>query len=91
MDECTLWEINDIINNLQFLDRNLWESQRLSSYITATSVHPRKKLTQQDICKFPWEKKDIEEFIRDEDDTSISNDDVKRLQNLSNQQWVEVE
>lgn len=82
MDECTNWEINDLIDYLPYLDRNLWESQRLIAYVTA-QVNSRKKLTQQDICKFPWEEKNIEEFVREEADTTISDEDINRLKNLA--------
>lgn len=82
MDECTNWEINDLIDYLPYLDRNLWESQRLIAYVTA-QVNSRKKLTQQDICKFPWEEKNIEEFIKEEPDTTISDEDINRLKNLA--------
>lgn len=85
MDECTYWEINDLIDYLPYIDKNLWESQRLNAYITA-QVNSRKKLTQQDICKFPWEEKNIEEFIKEESDTNISNDDINRLKKLA-EQW----
>lgn len=89
MDKCSLWEINDIIDYLNYMDRNLWESQRLSSYITA-QVNSRKKLTQQDICKFPWEDKNIEDFVKEDNDTTISSDDINRLKNLA-QQWEQKE
>lgn len=82
MDECTNWEINDLIDYLPYLDRNLWESQRLIAYVTA-QVNSRKKLTQQDICKFPWEEKNIDEFVREEADTTISDEDINRLKNLA--------
>jgi len=35
LDVCTDWEINDVLDNLAYLDRNLWESQRLNAFITA--------------------------------------------------------
>jgi len=82
MDKCTEWEINDIVDNLPYMDRNLWEGLRLNAYITA-QVNSRKKLTPQDIAKFKWEQEDqqVEEHI-----TEISNEEIKRLKNLS-KQW----
>jgi hypothetical protein len=35
MDNCTDWELNNLIENIPYLDRNLWESSRLNSYVTA--------------------------------------------------------
>jgi len=85
MDKCTDWEINDLIDNIPYLDRNLWDSQRLNAYITA-QVNSKKKLTQQDICKFKWDEKNIEEFIKEESVTAITDDDINRLKNLA-KQW----
>lgn len=85
MDKCTEWELNDLIDNIPYLDRNLWDSQRLNAYITA-QVNSRKKLTQQDICKFKWDEKNVEEFVKDESSTQITNDDINRLKNLA-KQW----
>lgn len=85
MDECTYWEINDIIDYLPYLDRNLWESQRLGAYITA-QINSKRKLTQQDICKFPWDEKNIEDFVKKEVDIEIGNEDIERLKKLA-QQW----
>jgi len=84
MDCCSEWEINDMIDNIPYLDRNLWESERLNAYITA-QVNSKKKLTQQDICKFKWEDKHIEDFVKDEKDTEISTDDINRLKNIATQ------
>lgn len=85
MDKCNEWELNDIIDNIPYLDRNLWDSQRLNAYITA-QVNSKKKLTQQDICKFKWDEKNIEEFVRDEKATIMTQDDIDRLKALS-RQW----
>jgi len=85
MDKCNEWELNDIIDNIPYLDRNLWDSQRLNAYITA-QVNSKKKLTQQDICKFKWDEKNIEDFVRDEKATIMTQDDIDRLKALS-RQW----
>lgn len=85
MDKCTDWELNDLIDNIPYLDRNLWDSQRLNAYITA-QVNSKKKLTQQDICKFKWDEKNVEEFVKDESLTKMTNDDINRLKDLA-KQW----
>ena len=71
-DEMKLYEVNDIISNLQFTDFNLWESSRLNSYIVAQS-NSKKKLNKTDIIKFPW---DIEETDKE---IEISSEDIQRL------------
>jgi len=85
MDVCSEWEINDVIENIPYLDRNLWETSRLCSYITA-QVNSRKKLQLQDICKFKWEEPLPEISDIQEKDVEISRSDIERLQTLA-KQW----
>lgn len=77
MDSLTEWEINDIIEYLPYLDRNLWETCRLNTYVLAQS-NSTKKLTMQDIAKFKWE-----ESVETESNIEISNEDIKRLKEKS--------
>lgn len=53
-----------------------WEQARLIAYMVA-QTNSTKKLKVTDILEFSWDKK--------EEDTSISNDDVKRLQERARQ------
>ena len=76
LDECTLWEIDNIIDNLPYTDRNMWEGQRLVTYTIAKANFKNvNKMT--DFIPFPWEKH------QPKGDTSISNEDVDRLRNLA--------
>lgn len=79
MDECTEWELNDIIENVPYTDRNLWETTRLSSYINA-KAHFKNIKNPQDICKFGWETE-----VKDKE-IEISNDDINRLKMIA-KQW----
>lgn len=81
MDECTEWELNDIIDNVPFTDRNLWETTRLSSYINA-KAHFKGIKNPQDICKFGWE----EETKREDKEIEISTEDINRLKMIA-KQW----
>ncbi len=81
LDRCTEWELNDIVDNLPYLDRNLWESSRLNAYVTA-QVNSKKKLTFQDICTFKWEETDLQDKVQ----MDITEDDISRLKQLS-KQW----
>lgn len=85
MNECQTWELNDLIDNIPYLDRNLWDSQRLNAYITA-QINSRKKLTQQDICVFKWDNKDITDFVKEESSKIMTKTDINRLKNLA-KQW----
>lgn len=80
MDECTDWELNDLVDNIPYLDRNMWEAHRLNAYVQA-QVNTKKKMTFQDICSFKWEEKGDEEVNRE-----ITNDDIERLKRLS-EKW----
>lgn len=80
MDTCTEWELNDIVSNIPYLDRNMWEIGRMQSYITA-QVNSRRKLQFSDICKFKWE-----EEPKEESDIEISTEDINRLKQLA-KQW----
>lgn len=85
MDKCSVWEINDIVENLPYLDRNLWEAQRLNTYVLA-QVNSKRHLTQQEILKFKWEEDNSQDFVQQEHNYEISNDDIARLKQLS-KQW----
>ena len=84
MDECTIWEINDLVDNLTYMDRNMWESARLCAYIDAKS-HFKNIKNYTDICEFKWEK-DEGKMIEEEHIIEISTDDIIRLKELS-KQW----
>ena len=77
MDECTMWEVIDLIEGIKWMDRNTWEQTRLQSYLTV-QVNSKNKLTPQDILKLPWDEggEDIDH------DTEISKEDIARLKEL---------
>lgn len=70
------YEVNDILECLQYTDRNLWETSRMNSYILA-QVNSKKKLSPTDIIKFNWENNEEAKEIE------ISNEDIKRLKEKS--------
>lgn len=82
MDECTEWELNNIIANIPYTDRNMWDATRLNTYITA-KAHFKGVKKFKDICVFPWEKEDEEEKEEEPHNYEISNEDIKRLTELS--------
>lgn len=79
MDECPMWELNDLIDLLPYLDRNTWEIGRMNAYITA-QVNSTKKLQMKDFGQFKWEEPTPQR-------QDISNSEIERLKKLS-QQWV---
>lgn len=76
MDEMKEYEIQSIIENLEYLDRNSWEQTRLSIYSNA-QMNTRKHLTVTDIMTFPWEKE------KEKGDTEISTEDINRLREMA--------
>lgn len=51
------FEIQDIISNLEFYDRNGWAQTRFLSY-TNIQKSSSKKLKPTDLITFPWEKEE---------------------------------
>lgn len=84
MDECTEWELNDLVDLIPYADRNLWESSRLCAYLDAKS-HFKGIHSYQDICNFKWEKDDGDEF-EEIHNYEISNEEINRLKQLA-KQW----
>ena len=72
-----MYELEPLINNLHKKDRNSWEQARMISYIIA-QTNSTKQLSPTDIMKFDWDE-------AKEKDTSISKDDIARLQAKANQ------
>lgn len=72
-----MWELCIILENLGYSNRNLWECTRLLLYIT-TQVNSKKKLNVKDLLKFEWD-----DDTKSDDETEISNDDIKRLKKKS--------
>ena len=69
------YEVNTIIENLPYLDRNSWEQHRFQVY-SNIQMNTKKKLTPQEIMKFAWEKDN-------NSDTSITSKEIERLKNKS--------
>lgn len=68
------YEVNTIIENLPFLDRQTWEQNRFLVY-TNIQMNSKKKIVPTDVIKFAWDKT--------EENTTITNEDIERLKNKS--------
>ena len=83
LDECTLWEINNIVENIPYTDRSLWESQRLVTYAVA-KANFKGIGGMTDFIQFPWDVKQTTTKTKPKPaDTSISNEDIARLRGLA--------
>ena len=74
MDEMMFYEIEDIIENIPYIDRISWEQCRLNTYLTAQIDHSKVKM--DDFLPLPWEK--------DERNSrqNITNEEIENLKKL---------
>lgn len=77
MDELQDYEIDSILKNLTCTDVNSWEQCRMNVYVIS-QLFAKKKANIKDIMHFPWDKNE------EAKNTSISNEEVKELQELAN-------
>lgn len=76
-DRMKMYELEEILEILEYSYKQEWEQTRFNSFITA-QMNSTKKIKPQDIIKFSWEN-DSE----DNKDKTISDDDIKRLKEKS--------
>lgn len=76
----TFAEVRYFLDGLTRRNRESWEQTRLLGYIIAQG-NSTKSLKQTDILRFPWD----EENEKEAKDTSVSDEDVKRLRELAKQ------
>ena len=80
MDQMENWELYELYQTIEYADSNNWEQTRAMMYVIA-QVNSKKKLSPEDIMKFPWENKGT----TPEKDRNISNEDIERIKKLSEQ------
>ena len=76
LDEMDWYEVNSLMKYRHYAVKEQWEQARLITYMTA-QVNSRKHLKLTDIITFPWEKEEKEE------NTAVTDDDVKRLKAMA--------
>lgn len=77
LDKMRMYELEPLISNLHKKDRNSWEQARMVAYVIA-QCNSTKKLKPTDIMQFSWDDDTTGE-------TSISNEDIKRLREKAKQ------
>lgn len=77
LDKMQMYELEPLISNLHKKDRNSWEQARMVAYVIA-QCNSTKKLKPTDIMQFSWDDDTTGE-------TSISNEDIKRLREKAKQ------
>lgn len=71
-----MYELEPLLANLHKKNKESWEQTRQVTYVIA-QTNSSKKLKPTDIMKFVWDDEDS--------DTSISNEDIKRLKDKAKQ------
>ena len=64
MDELQQWELNTIIKNIKYLDRNEREIDRYKLYVSIQS-NSKKKLKPEEILPLAWDKETNGEWSED--------------------------
>lgn len=75
-----MYELEALVSNIHRKSKDSWEQARMVSYVIAQS-NSSKKLKPSDIIKFTWDEENA--------DTSISNDDIKRLKEKAKQYTIQ--
>jgi hypothetical protein len=60
-----LSELQDILDNIQFADRSIWEALRINSFITC-QVNSRKKLKLTDVYRLPFDESEAEQMTKED-------------------------
>jgi len=60
-----LTELQDILDNIQFADRSIWEALRINSFITC-QVNSRKKLKLTDVYRLPFDESEAEQMTKED-------------------------
>lgn len=72
------FEIQDIISNLEFYDRNGWAQTRFLSY-TNIQKSSSKKLKPTDLITFPWEKEESNTEQINGNSEPLTKEDIQRI------------
>ena len=87
MDEMQEYEINNIVENLKFADKNKWESARLIAYVIAKANFKNIKKAQ-DFLPLPWdEQSNTTTGKKNPKNTNITQEEIDRLKKLS-EKWT---
>lgn len=78
LDEMEWFEVNAVLKYSYYSKQEEWEQTRLLAYLIA-QTNSSKKFKPMDIIKFPWDN-DGEMH-----ETSISKEEIERLNNIANQ------
>lgn len=76
MDTLQEYEIEPIVQNLEYYERPEWERTRFLALCNIQS-NSTKRISPQDILQFPWENDNTEEISTNSE--PLTQDEIKRL------------
>lgn len=76
-DEMEEYEVQSIIENLEYYERPEWERTRFIAYCNLQKSST-KKIKPTDLITFPWEK-ESDDTDQINGNSELSNEDIKRL------------
>lgn len=74
LDDMQMYEAKVAMKYGYYANKDAWEANRLTAYITA-QVNRKRKLKVTDLVTFPWEEENTAES-----DNRITKEDIERLQ-----------
>ncbi|MDL2243907.1 hypothetical protein LJC54_00155 [Parabacteroides sp. OttesenSCG-928-J18] len=80
LDKMSFYELNNLIENIHYKNREQWEQTRLLAYISA-SPYSKKSLKINDIMEFDWDNKKEEK----QEPKEITDADIERLRREAKQ------
>lgn len=86
MDEMKEYEINNIVENIKYTDKNKWESARLIAYVIAKANFKNIKKAQ-DFLPLPWDESETTNTKKKAKNTNITQAEIDRLKKLS-EKWT---
>ena len=78
MDTLQEYEIEPIIQNLEYYERPEWERTRFQSYCNLQKSSS-KRISPQDLITFPWEKEESSTDQINGNSEPLSKEDIQRL------------
>ena len=76
------YEVQSIIENLEYYERPEWERTRFLAYCNLQK-NSTKRISPQDLISFPWEKEDDNTDQISTNSEPLSKEDIQRLKEKS--------
>lgn len=90
LDELQMYEAEDIVKNLPYIDRTEREIQRYQLYV-AIQANSKRKIDIKDVMKFAWDKVETEEVEYTEAEEKRLTDNANAFLDMLNKGEIKVE